>query len=241
MASIPTQKEFLAATRKSQEAMIAAIRTWFETVRTAAPKLTSVYERLPKLPPVSVPFADRLPTPEEAVDNAYHLAEQLLANQRRFAEELVKVTAPLRPGYKESSLETPTRGAWHKAVAGGEPKRVPVSEPKPVAVSEPKPVAVSEPKPVAVSEPKPVAVSEPKPVAVSEPKPVAVSEPKPVAVPEPKTTTAGTTTPKSTPAASARKSAAAPAPKSAGARTSATRIAPKPTAPKPAPKSTEAS
>ena len=37
MATIPKQEEFLAATRKSQEAMIAAIRTWFETVRTATP------------------------------------------------------------------------------------------------------------------------------------------------------------------------------------------------------------
>ena len=33
---IPTREEVLVATRKSQEAMIAAVRTWSETARTAA-------------------------------------------------------------------------------------------------------------------------------------------------------------------------------------------------------------
>ena len=107
MASVPMQEEILAATRKSQEAMIAAIKTWFETVRTATPKLMSVYapltDRLPKLSSVSLPFADKLPTPEEAVGSAYYMAGQLLANQRKFAEDLLKVTAPLRPGRSETT------------------------------------------------------------------------------------------------------------------------------------------
>src|SRR6202050_1156704 len=70
MASIPTQEEVLAATRKSQEAMMAAVKNWLETVRTATPKLTSVYtltDKLPKLSDVSLPFADKLPTPQDAV------------------------------------------------------------------------------------------------------------------------------------------------------------------------------
>src|SRR5580692_2044894 len=116
MASIPTQEEVLAATRKSQEAMMAAVKTWLETVRTAAPKLPS------KLAQVSLPFSDRLPTPQDAVANAYHLAEQLLASQRRFAEDLVKATAPLRPGYRESSPEVPSPSAWQDAVTDSEPK-----------------------------------------------------------------------------------------------------------------------
>jgi hypothetical protein len=116
MASIPTQEEVVAATRKSQEAMVAAVKTWLETVRTAAPKLPS------KLPQVSLPFADKLPTPQDAVANAYHLAEQLLASQRRFAEDLVKATAPLRPGYRESSPEVPSPSAWQDAVTDSEPK-----------------------------------------------------------------------------------------------------------------------
>jgi len=256
MASIPTQEDFLAATRKSQEAMIAAIKTWFETVRTATPRLTSVYapltERLPKLPPVSLPFADKLPTPEQAVGNAYHMAEQLLANQRQFAEDVLKAMAPLMPGRHEaapkgngsSEPKVPSHRVWQEAVAVSEPKPVAVSQPKPVAVSEPKPVAVSQPKPVAVSQPKPVAVSEPKP-AVSEPKP---AEPKPVAVSEPK------------PAVSEAKEPARPAAKSTPARpaprTAAKSTAPRPTTPKstaakstpakstparPAPKGTDAS
>lgn len=121
MASIPTQEEVVAATRKSQEAMMAAIKTWLETVRTTAPKLPS------KLPQVSLPFADKLPTPQDAVANAYHLAEQLLASQRRFAEDLVKVTAPLRPGHRESAPEVPSRSAWQDAVTDSEPKTPAVS------------------------------------------------------------------------------------------------------------------
>jgi hypothetical protein len=121
MASIPTQEEVLAATRKGQEAMMAAIKTWLETVRTAAPKLPS------KLPQVSLPFADKLPTPQDAVANAYHLAEQLLASQRRFAEELVKATAPLRAGYRESSPEVPSPSAWQDAVTDSKPKTPAVS------------------------------------------------------------------------------------------------------------------
>ena len=152
MASIPTQEEILAATRKSQEAMIAAIKNWLETVRTATPKLTSVYapltDKLPKLPSVSLPFADKLPTPEEAVDNAYHMAEQLLASQRKFTEELLKAMTPLIPGRGErpakgngsSEPKVPGHRVWpgsgrrQRAQA-----RVAGSEPKPVAVSEPKP------------------------------------------------------------------------------------------------------
>jgi hypothetical protein len=141
MASIPTQEEVLAATRKSQEAMMAAIKTWLETVRTAAPKLPSVYapltDKFSKLPQVSLPFADKLPTPQDAVANAYHLAEQLLASQRKFAEDLVKATAPLRPGYRESSPEVPSRSAWQDAVTDSEPKTPAVSAAPKAAPAQP--------------------------------------------------------------------------------------------------------
>ena len=248
MASMPTQEEFLAATRRSQEAMIAAIKTWLETVRTATPKLTSVYTpltgRLPKLPPVSLPFADKLPTPEQAVDNAYHMAEQLLANQRQFTEDVLKAMAPLMPGRHEtapkgngsSEPKIPSHRVWQEAVAVSEPKPVAVSEPKPIAVSEPKPVAVSQPKPVAVSQPKPVAVSEPKPVAVSQPKPVAVSEPTPTAVSEPKP--AAASEPKAPARPAAKSTPARPAPRtpaSAAKSTASRTTTPKSTAAKSTP------
>ena len=102
MASIPTQDEVLAATRKSQEALVAAVKNWLETVRTATPKVASAYapltDRLPRLSPVSLPFADKLPTPQDAVASAYNMAEELLASQRKFAEELLKAMTPLMPG-----------------------------------------------------------------------------------------------------------------------------------------------
>ena len=104
MPSTPTRdlpEEFLAATRKSQEAMIRAIKTWVETVKAVTPKLPSAYapiaDRLPKLPSVTVPFADRLPKPEDVVASGYDFAEDLLANQRKFAEDLLAVTEPLIP------------------------------------------------------------------------------------------------------------------------------------------------
>ena len=181
MASTRAQEEFLAVTRKSQEAVITAVRTWAETVRTTTEKFAPVYDRLPKPPSFTVAFGDNFPGPGEAVASAYHLAEELLANQRRFAEDLLKVMTPLIPGRSQPELQVPAK----RTVAVSEPKAtVAVSEPKAlVTVSQPKvPAVVSEPKAPAVpSTPKaPAAVSEPKAPAVpSTPKaPAAVSEPK---------------------------------------------------------------
>ncbi len=128
MASTPAQEEFLAITRKSQEAVITAIKSWVETVKTTTPRLASVYapfvDRLPKLPAFGVPFADRLPRPEEAVASTYHLAEQLLASQRRFAEDLLKAMTPLIPGRPESAPaeRTATSAVAESAPASAAPK-----------------------------------------------------------------------------------------------------------------------
>jgi hypothetical protein len=68
---------------------IAAVRNLAETVRTANPKLASVYapltDNLPRMPSVGVPFGDKLSGPEDAVASAYDFADQLLASQRKFA------------------------------------------------------------------------------------------------------------------------------------------------------------
>ena len=83
MASNPTQavqNEVLNTVSKSQEAVVDAIKTWVETVQSITPKL----------PSVNVPLADKLPKPEEVVSNAYEFAEKLLADQRKFAEDMVK-------------------------------------------------------------------------------------------------------------------------------------------------------
>ena len=94
MANTSRQEEFLAVIRKSQEAVITVITNLAETVRTAD---------LPRPPSVSVPFADKLPGPEDAVARAYDFAEQLLASQRKFAEEVVKATASLMPATEDTT------------------------------------------------------------------------------------------------------------------------------------------
>jgi hypothetical protein len=82
------QDEILKTVQKSQEAVVDAIKAWAGTVQSITPKL----------PAVNVPFADKLPKPEDVVANAYDFAQQLLASQRKFAEDVLKATAPLIPG-----------------------------------------------------------------------------------------------------------------------------------------------
>jgi len=96
MASTPTQdlqNEVLNTVRKSQETVIDAIKTWVETVQSITPKV----------PAVDLPFADKLPRPEDVVASAYDFAEQLLASQRKFAEEVLKATSALTPGPADST------------------------------------------------------------------------------------------------------------------------------------------
>jgi len=96
MASTPTQdlqNEVLNTVRKSQETVIDALKTWVETVQSITPKI----------PAVDMPFADKLPKPEEVVASAYDFAEQLLASQRKFAEEVLKATSALTPGTEDSA------------------------------------------------------------------------------------------------------------------------------------------
>jgi hypothetical protein len=94
-------REFLAAARKGQEYALDAIRTWAQTVQSAIPEL-----RTPQ-----IPFADRLPKPETVLANAYDFAGQLLASQRHFAEELLKVTEPLMPAIGNGRNAPATRTA----------------------------------------------------------------------------------------------------------------------------------
>jgi hypothetical protein len=218
MASIPTQEEFLAAARKSQETMIATIKNWLETARTATPKLTFVYApltgNLPKLPFVSLPFTDKLPTPQDAVANAYDLAEQLLANQRKFAEDLVRATAPLWPGHGASSPEVPSPNAWHNAVTDSEPKTVESPAPSAVETAAPQAAETAAPQAAESTAPQAAESTAPKPAVESTaPQPAVESTPAPTAS---RSTASRSTASRSTAAkrtstgsAGARKSAAA--------------------------------
>ena len=90
MASNPAdqvQEEFLSAIRKSQDIVLQAIKTWVESAQA----VTS------KVPSVQLPFADQMPKPADVVSGTYDFAEQVLANQRKFAEEILQATSPLLP------------------------------------------------------------------------------------------------------------------------------------------------
>jgi hypothetical protein len=89
------QAEILKTVRRSQEAVIEAIKTWAETVRTITPPM----------PELSLPFTDKLPKPEDLVANAYDFAEKLLAGQRKFAEDVLHATAPLFSGSSETGAK----------------------------------------------------------------------------------------------------------------------------------------
>ncbi len=82
------QGEILKTVRKSQDAVVEAIQMWADAVQSIKPPL----------PEVSVPFTDKLPKPSELVAGAYDFAEQLLAAQRKFAEDVLHATAPLLYG-----------------------------------------------------------------------------------------------------------------------------------------------
>jgi hypothetical protein len=90
------QDEILKTVRKSQEAVVDAIKAWADTVQSITPKL----------PAVNLPLADRLPKPEDVVANAYDFAEQLLTSQRRFAEDMLHATAPLTKGNGHAAKAT---------------------------------------------------------------------------------------------------------------------------------------
>ena len=81
------QDEILSTVRKSHAAVVDAIQTWAGAVQSITPSL----------PELNVPFADKLPRPQDLVAGAYDFAEQLLASQRMFAEDVLKATAPLLP------------------------------------------------------------------------------------------------------------------------------------------------
>jgi hypothetical protein len=84
------QGEILDAVRKSQDAMVDAIKRWAETIQSLTPSIP--------VPNVNLPYTDKLPKPEEVVANAYSFAEQLLVSQRNFAESVLQATKPLTAG-----------------------------------------------------------------------------------------------------------------------------------------------
>ena len=82
------QGEIIKTVRKGQDAVVDAIQMWADAVSAIKPPM----------PEVGIPFADKLPKPSELVTGAYDFAEQLLAAQRKFAEDVLHATEPLFTG-----------------------------------------------------------------------------------------------------------------------------------------------
>ena len=95
------QGQIIDSIRKSQDAVVDALRTWAEAVHSLTPSL----------PVSAVPFADKLPKPRDLVEDAFDFAAQLLAAQRKFAEDVLQVTtsvtdeAPAEPAKKPAAAK----------------------------------------------------------------------------------------------------------------------------------------
>lgn len=81
------QGQVLETVRRSQEVTLDVIRSW-------ADALQPLTAQLPALPAGVV-------SPQEVVSGAYDFAQQLLATQRKFAEDVIHAAAPLAVGWSE--------------------------------------------------------------------------------------------------------------------------------------------
>ena len=82
------EEEFLSTIRTGQETALGALK----------PVVQAVHYVIPAMPAVRVPLAGLLPAAHQAVAEGYGFAEQLLADQRQFADQVITATSPLRPG-----------------------------------------------------------------------------------------------------------------------------------------------
>ena len=95
------QGQIIDSIRKSQDAVVDALRTWADAVHSVTPSL----------PVSAVPFADKLPKPKDLVEDAFDFAAQLLAAQRKFAEDVLQITtsvvdeAPAEPVKKPAAAK----------------------------------------------------------------------------------------------------------------------------------------
>jgi len=109
MATAPTQElqeSFLSAIRKSQDITLQAIKVWVDTAEYFTPNVSYAH----------LPFARLLPTPHDIVAGSFEFAEQVLASQRRFTEDVLKVTSQLLPDEAPAALPE-TRGRRPSAIA----------------------------------------------------------------------------------------------------------------------------
>src|ERR1700761_3811820 len=94
------QEQVLGAVRKSQEMTLDAIKKVVETMSAVQAKLpVAPFDGKPHTWPLAskLPGLSSLPEPETVVSSAFDFLGHLLADQRKFANEMFKATAALRP------------------------------------------------------------------------------------------------------------------------------------------------
>jgi hypothetical protein len=92
------QKQILSAIRKGNEMTVETIKAAVgavSSVKIPAPKMSTF--SAPKFREDAVAYARKLPAPADVVESAFGFADRLLAEQRKFAGEVKKATASLRP------------------------------------------------------------------------------------------------------------------------------------------------
>ena len=92
------QGQILDSIRRSQDAVVDALRTWADAVHSVTPSL----------PVSAVPFADKLPKPKDLVEDAFDFAAQLLAAQRKFAEDVLQITTSVVDEAPAEPVKKPT-------------------------------------------------------------------------------------------------------------------------------------
>jgi hypothetical protein len=88
-------------TATAQEQTLSAIRTAQEAVVTALKPVVALSE--PLFDNARVPFADRLPSPTEAVEQWYGFAADALASQKEFSLSLIGLLPPVSGAGKTGS------------------------------------------------------------------------------------------------------------------------------------------
>jgi hypothetical protein len=101
------REQVLGVVRKSQELTLDAIKQVSATVNTAADRLPAMplAGRLPSLHRLP----DVLPAPETVVSGTFDFLERLLAEQRKFADELIRAASgPRRTAKAEPAAAEPS-------------------------------------------------------------------------------------------------------------------------------------
>ncbi len=135
---LKTMRRGQESVRRGQETVVGAVKNWSGTARAKRPALSDL----------NLPFASRLPKPEELAANAHSFALRLLAEQRKFVAEQRKFaegvlhSAGLRPGTRPAARKTGTAHRHETAAkpeSGAKPETAakPETPAKPATASKP--------------------------------------------------------------------------------------------------------